>query len=85
MTDFESGLRSHLNSKSKLSAKEQQIMGVLDAPDSKRRTRRMHRMENHARASIDAHPEEGAIDWSKIDWSKILQMLIKFITMIFAL
>ena len=76
MKDFAANLSAQLEAKPKLSMREQRIKSILDAPPSKRKDRRLARMENHARAAINADPKTGAIDWSTIDWAKLLSTII---------
>ena len=58
------------------------------------RKRRMERIAENPRAMKRAeqlardaagHPESGAIDWSKIDWSSLLSTLLPIILKLFGL
>lgn len=81
-TDFESNLRAQLESTPDLRRRGKRILAVLDARPSKRRTRRIYAMQQHAWAhmvmlGVQAQPaQDGSIDWSKIPWAKILQGLL---------
>lgn len=80
MADFASGLKAAIEAKAKPSKRELKILEIIDAKPSKRRDRRLARMENHARAVAGIDPETGAIDWSKIDWNKLLDAIIAILT-----
>lgn len=74
---FEQGLRDHLASKTKLTAKERRVQRILDLPtDSAKRQRVLERMEDTARGQIGA---VGKIDWSSIDWDKLLAFILKLL------
>lgn len=74
---FESGLRAHLASKTKLSVKEKRVQRILDLPaDSAKRQRVLERMEDTARGNLGA---VGKIDWSAIDWEAILAFIVKLL------
>ena len=70
---FEHNLRQTLEPTPDLRRRGKKILAILDDKPSRRRTRRIAAMERHAAA----HFGEGrAIDWSKIDWSKIIEVLL---------
>jgi hypothetical protein len=72
--------------KPKLSAGEYRILCILQNKRSKRRARRIARMEAHARAAI---AEGREVDWSAVDWSailkQILEVLVKLLPLILAI
>lgn len=80
---FAANLQAALETKPRPTKREKRILEVLQSPPSPRRDRQIARWENHARAAIDADPKKGAIDWSSIDWGKvlttILEILFKFL------
>lgn len=85
---FAANIQEQLEAKgtANLSAKEKKIMALLTEPASPRKDRRLARMENHARAALDMDPSQGAVDWSKIDWTKwlgtVLSVLVKFLPLL---
>ena len=85
-TSFEHNLRQQLEADPKLRRRGLRILAVLNERPSKRRTRRVARMEAHSAAHLGL---TGAIDWSKIDWQKVvmavLQMLLALLPFILML
>ena len=79
MKTFETGLREAILAKPKLTARERRILAVIDAPPSKRKERRLARMENHARAAMNIAPNKAEVDWGSFDWSKILTMILELL------
>lgn len=75
LTAFEHGLRNALESDPALSRRGQRILAVLNARPSKRRTRRLERMERHARAHFGG--EVG--DWSDFAWGTFIDVLIRIL------
>lgn len=65
-------------------ASERIILKIINAPDSPKRTRQLAVMEELTRAHLRL-PAQGVIDWSSIDWSKILQGLIRVLIAILPL
>lgn len=65
-------------------ASERIILKIINAPDSPKRTRQLAVMEELTRAHLHL-PAQGAIDWSQVDWSKILQGLIRVLIAILPL
>lgn len=67
---------------------ERKLMKIVNGKDSPRRTRQLAHMERHVRAHLELSPT-AAIDWSSIDWSKVLstvlQLLIKLLPLLLAL
>ncbi len=86
--NFETALREQIESRPKLGLRGKRILAILDAKPSKRRTRRIERMERHAAVAAGFTNTVG-IDWSQIDWKKlfdtILELLLKFLPLILAL
>lgn len=82
---FAGNLQKHVEGKT---AKERQILNIINGPDSPRRTSQLARMERHVRAELDL-PFNAAVDWSAIDWPtllpKILQLLMKLLPLLLAL
>ncbi len=91
-SDFVIGLKSSLEAAPNLRRRGKKILEVINQRPSKRRTRILARMERHAQAAIyDKVPASAfgpakAIDWSKVDWNKvimtILDILIKLLPLI---
>jgi len=79
MQTFESALQQQLRSKKKLSMRDKRILRVLDGAPSAARTRKINRWENGARGVIGADPTAGVIDWSKIDWAKLFEVILAMI------
>lgn len=88
MTTFADALKARIEAKARPTAREKKILALIDAPPSKRRDKRLARMENHARATAGIDPATGAIDWGAFDWKKffdaIIAILIKLLPLILA-
>lgn len=87
-TTFEIGLRDHLLAQAKLSAGEWRLLKWLteeprNARQRSRRARQLARYEERVRDRLNQ--PVGAIDWSKIDWQKIIDFIIKILPLILAL
>lgn len=80
---FESGLLQQLEAKPKLSMRDKRIVAVLKSPPSQRRTRKIERWENAARAAGGVDPTTGAIDWQNFDWAKFLEVILQIIAKFF--
>ena len=80
MQSFEDGLRAAIEAKPKLSARDRRILEILNGPDSKRKRKRLARMENYARAEAGIDPNTGAIDWSEVNWAKLLENIIAILS-----
>ena len=83
--EFETGIRDHLAIFP--NKRVQMLLDVADEDMPKRRAarrrRRLNRMEAHARAQLGK--PVGAIDWSKVDWSAIIQMILKLLSLFLAI
>lgn len=89
MTTFEVGLRDYLLSLPRLTKEQQNVWAFVTekpktAGQKRRHARRLERLEAHARIEAGAKAV-GAIDWSKIDWQKIIDFIIKILPLILAL
>lgn len=88
---FEDALKEHLEATPVLKRRGKRLLEIVNDRPSRARTRKLARMERHALASLDdkqlkrlgvsatvlADPNGlSAIDWSKIDWGKILETLL---------
>lgn len=82
---FAANLQAAIEAKPKLNMRDRRVLGILQGKPSKRRDRQIARMENHARAAIDADPQTKAIDWSKVDWSKVLKTILAILAKILPL
>ena len=83
--EFEKGLREHL-----VTSPNKRVQALLDVSDEDvpkrravRRRRRLNRMEAHARAQLGK--PTGAIDWSKVDWVALIQMILKLLSLFLAI
>lgn len=79
---FADGLRSQVAGRKDKWSKR--VLAILDAKPSLARTLFLNRMEAHARVALGLGSREG-IDWSQIDWSKILDFLLKLAAIILPL
>lgn len=92
MQTFEQAFREQLLADPKLKRRGRRLLAIIDGPASRRRTRRLARMERHALACLDekqllalkvpatvlADPNGlSAIDWSKIDWKKVFMTILE--------
>ena len=88
---FETALRAKLEADPKRSRRARRVLEILDSRPSRRRTRRINAMENHAIAVLKTEglKPAAAIDWSKVDWAKvidkILDILIQLLPILLAL
>lgn len=71
---FEKALRRELVTRPKLGLRGRRILAILDARDSKARTRRIAAMERHAAAAINQ--DAAAIDWDAIPWAKVFERIL---------
>lgn len=91
-TDFASNLKANLEAKGDLRRRGRRILAIINGPDSPHKARLLARMEDHARAHLGlaaAHTvptdmpgtdwSKITIDWSKIDWAKIIDGLLKLL------
>lgn len=82
--DFRIELKDTLEADPKLARRGQKILALLNARPSRRRDRRVARMEAFARAQTGF---EG--DWADLDWKsligQLLQMFLKLLPLILAL
>lgn len=76
MSNFATNLRLHLLAMSDRTYQEDRILAMLDEPDGPRHRRQLRRMETRCRHEAGYSSSEG-IDWSSIDWAKVLQIFIK--------
>ena len=75
---FEQALREQLEATADLRRRGKKILAILNARPSKRRTRQIDRMSAHTAAHLGI--DEGlGIDWSVIDWSAVLQVILKLL------
>ena len=84
--NFEQALREQLEATADLRRRGKKILAILNARPSKRRTRQIDRMERHVVAHLgsdyfgpDPDPIMVGIDWSSIDWSAVLQVILKLL------
>ena len=75
---FVSNLKAQLEADPDRGRRGARILRVINSRDSKIRTRRLARMEAHARAVIGGDVNT-AIDWSKVDWGKVIDKIIDII------
>lgn len=76
---FEDALREQIESDPAAGRKGKKILAVLNESPSKRRNRRIARME---RTTKEALGLKGAVDWSEqgeIDWGSILMMILELL------
>lgn len=87
MQTFEEALREQFTLKrggKRLTLWEKKLKKLLDAKPSARRTRLLNRMEGHVRVALGKSPTE-AIDWSKVDWNKVFDFIMKLLLAILPL
>ncbi len=76
---FVSNLKAQLEADPDRSRRGEKILKIINSPDSPRRTRRLKRMEAHARAAAGGGKDHKVIDWSKVDWAKVIDKIIEII------
>lgn len=84
MSNFAAELEAHLESKPDLRRRGKKILAVIQSRPSKKKDRILARMERHAAAAIDRDVGVG-IDWSEIDWKKVIEIIIKVLLMLLPL
>ena len=80
-TTFASALSAHLATKKKPGLLQRRLQRILDAKPSKRRTAILAALETRARDRLGVGAT-AAIDWSAIDWSKVLDFILKLLAII---
>lgn len=84
MATFATALSAAIRAKGKQTLVDRAILKIVDGPVSARRTRFLKRLEAHARIHLGMSAVE-KIDWSAIDWNKVLDFLTKLAALILAL
>lgn len=61
-----------------------QVLKILNAPDSLLKRLALKILQNHTEAAIKDDPNTprdatGAIDWSKVDWTLYLEIVLKIL------
>lgn len=79
-TNFAANLKDHLLLKPKLSSRDKKILSIIDGPQNDKRAKKLSRWEAHARVEAGVSPV-GAIDWSKIDWAKLIESILAIIAL----
>lgn len=85
---FENSLRDHLLSLAKPTRQERRLLDWLaETPKNSRakqcKARQLARYEERVRDRLNQ--PVGAIDWSNIDWAKIIDFILKILPLILAL
>lgn len=83
MATFATALGDAIRAKPSLTLTDKAILKIVDGPQSFMRTRFLKRLEAHARIHLGMSSAE-AIDWSSIDWNKVLDFLTKLAAIILA-
>ncbi len=78
MTDFATALKEQLEATPKLTRRGQRILDIINSRPSAMRTRRLAVMEAHSRSQLGIGQNMG-VDWAQMDWSTILDMLLKLL------
>ena len=81
MATFAEGLSSHLAGRKKLTFLQRRLQKIVDARPSKRRTAILQLMEERVRDKMGFGATE-KIDWSSIDWNKVLDFILKLLAII---
>ena len=75
--NFAAELTAQIAALPKRGHREKRILAVLNMPDSRRKRRILARMERQAAAYLCVPVAE--IDWSKVDWGKVLGTILKIL------
>ena len=75
---FEQALREQCEKTTDRKRRSKRILAVLNSKPSKRRTRQLERMEQHAKVELEMTWRVN-IDWSEIDWSKVFETILKLL------
>ena len=73
---FAVGLSDYLITERKPTLLMRRLQKIIDAPDSARKRAILGALETRARDRLKLGDKVG-IDWSQIDWSKVLDFLLK--------
>jgi len=78
---FGDAFGGQLRAKKNRTRAENRILKIIDGPESAARTWFLAKLEGHARVQLGVGPNQ-AIDWGSIDWSKVLDILMKIASII---
>ncbi len=81
---FEDALKEQFAENPDLQSQHSDVYRILNMEPGRRKRRRLRLMEDHVRGGLGIHGS-GLIDWSKIDWSSLLQGILKIIMTILPL
>lgn len=81
-TTFSDALRTQLTTRNDLWSKR--ILVLLDRGDSRLKRWFLGRAERSARLALNVS-DKAAIDWSQIDWAKVLDFILKLAALILPL
>jgi hypothetical protein len=84
VASFATALGAHLETKKKPKLLERRLLKILNAAPSKRRTAILKALETRARDKLGVGATQ-AIDWSAVDWQKILDFLLKLLVILLPL
>jgi hypothetical protein len=73
---FEDAFGGQLRAKPKRTRKENAILKIIDGPASRLRTWFLSTLEHRARVQLGVEAGVG-IDWSKVDWEKLLNTILQ--------
>lgn len=73
---FEDALRENLEADKNLSRRGRRILMILNEGPSRRRSRKIARMERTAKEALGV---KGAVDWAEVDWPSVLKMLLELL------
>lgn len=77
MSAFAATLQEQLEKKTDRSEEENQLLGILQGPETFAKKRKVRRLEKRAQKHLGFTGDPASIDWSTIDWSTILLGLLK--------
>lgn len=76
---FSEGLHEYLAAHPVVRQTHPLLWRALEDPDTPRKRRRIAYMENHVRKEMGVE-SNSAIDWSKVDWLRIVQWVAAILT-----
>lgn len=82
---FATEWKSHILATGRPTRHEKKALRIIDDPNFKRRDKFLSNAYRHAVDFQESEGSVGKIDWSKIDWTKLLENLTKLLAIILPL
>lgn len=79
--NFETALRQQIEARPRKSMRDRKILAVLDGPKNEKRAKKLAKWESHARLEAGFGQTVTGIDWSKVDWKKLIENILAIIAL----